>query len=92
MKVKSTLVGNEQPTPQIDWNKPQLVSFSNPDGELYWVIQTNAKSTLARFEGMVVYAHPNASITIGDFRRTWVKKSYNLLPLKQSIVLFNSND
>jgi hypothetical protein len=92
MKVKSSLVGNEQPTNQIDWGKPQLLLFNLSNEENIWIIQSNGKHGHGKFEGMVVWAHPNASVKVGDIETTWTKTSYSPLSPNQQVILQNSND
>ena len=90
MKVKSTLVGNEQPTPQIDWDKPQLLMYALEPQKTY-VVLTNGGHNNGLFSGVVVYTENN-EVATGEIGDDFAKKCFSIVPPNQQIVLQNSND
>ena len=92
MKVKSTLVGNEQPTNPTNWDKPQLLFYELHDKENSWIVQSNGKHKGDKFQGTVVWSGTNATVRVGDFGTTWTKKAYIILSTSQQVILQNTPD
>jgi hypothetical protein len=90
MKVKSTLIGNEQPMLQIDWDKPQLLVFSEIPHKPF-VVLSNGKHQGATFEATVLYTQ-NDMRKINEFDCEFAKRYFQLLPTDQQVILQNSND
>jgi hypothetical protein len=86
MKVKSSLVGNEQPTNQIDWDKPQLLS-----GKCGAVVMNTGTHNDVNFYFTVLV--PSAIFPSVGIHFTTGDKDYFLpLPAHQQVTLQNSND
>ncbi len=91
MKVKSMLVGNEQPTNEINWDEPRLLYYTNPDGQMLWIVQSTGIHRVEGFEGMVVFSTAPQT-HVGEFRTDWTKQLHTPLSPNQQVILQNSND
>jgi hypothetical protein len=90
MKVKSMLVGNEQPTPPFNWDVPRL--YSNQEGDK--VILSTGYHDNNTFSGTVIFntQKENSKHSLGYFSHKWDKSSFIPLPPNRQITLQNSND
>jgi hypothetical protein len=87
MKVKSSLVGNEQPTPKIDWSKPQLLVSK----ETKAIILSQGECDADRFSGTLLVKNESPS-DVGYYSSDWKKVNFELVPNLYQVILQNSND
>lgn len=81
--MKSELITN---TPEIDWDKPQLVISSSGT-----VVLTSGNYNSMKFKGTVVNVPKYLSdeIKLGWFSESWVKSSFWPLPYDGQVILKN---
>lgn len=85
--MKTTIVtGASQPTKEIDWSKPEVLSYTDNFGRQHIVLSTGCHNNV-KFEGVCLVSsiHKIGCITSG-----WVKKLFT--PLTSPITITFEND
>jgi hypothetical protein len=91
MKVKSMLVGIDQPTPQIDWNKPQMFKYTGELG-IDLVVLSSGVHSGTMFHATVVLANRTNHRFVGEQVDDFSKDLFKPFNPDQQVILQNSND
>ena len=91
MKVKSTLVGNEQPTLKINWDKLQLFKY-NGIKDIDLVVLSSGVHSDTVFSATVVLANRTNHRFVGEQVDDFSKDCFKPFNPEQQVILQNSND